>query len=430
MNKRITNYILALLVSVLVWAQVPAPAGQQESPIAIVNGTAHLGNGKVINNAIITFKAGKIEQVSATKIDLAGYKIVDAVGQHIYPGLILPVTRLGLEEVSSVRASRDYQETGDMNPNIRSLVAYNTDSEIIPTMKFNGIQLAQITPQGGRISGTSSVVQLDAWNWEDAAYKADIAVHMSWPSPTYGARWWMGETERRENKNYDQEIADIKDLFEQVMSYSVVKPATKNLKLDAMLGLLDGSKTLFVEAERAEQIISAITTIKELGVEKMVLVTSTDVWYAKDLLKQYNIPVLLENVHSNPGRDEEGVDLTYKLPGMLDEAGILVGLTHNSGMLANSRNLPFYAGTVAAYSGDKEKALAMVTSNTAKILGIEDRTGTLEAGKDANIVICQGDLLDMRTSVVNYSFIQGREVQLEALQQRLYEKFRKKYAEE
>lgn len=433
MNKQITNYMIMLLVGLSAWAQVPAPAPAQSEPIAIMNATAHLGNGEVIENAIITFENGKIQLVAdATRIrvDLSGYRQIEASGMHAYPGLILPLTKLGLVEYSAVRASRDFSETGDLKPNVRAAIAYNTDSELIPTMKYTGIQLAQSAPAGGRFEGTSSIMQLDAWNWEDALYYEDDAVHMNWPALTYGARWWLGETERRENKEYDSQVAEIEKLLKDARSYMESQPETKNLKLEAMIPVLKGEEGLFVFANRPKQMLEAIQILKKYEIERLVLTGAEDVWYVKDLVKENDIPVLLANVHRLPNRPGEDVDLPYKLPAMLHNEGITVGLTHVSGMIASSRNLPFFAGTVAAYGLDKEEALKLVTSNSARILGIDDKTGTLEKGKDANIVISSGDLLDMRTNDIQYSFIQGREVNLEAMQQRLYEKFKGKYEDQ
>ncbi len=431
MKKQLITYIIALMGLSTAWAQVPAPASAQSEPIAIMNGTAHLGNGEVIENSIVTFENGKIKLVAdATKVrvDLTGYKQVDAKGKHVYPGLILPLTNLGLEEIAAVRATVDDDEVGGVNPNVRSAIAYNTDSELIPTMRFTGIQLAQTTPQGGRVSGTSSVMQLDAWNWEDALYLEDDGVHISWPALSYGPRWWRGETERRPNDEYDEQVAEITQLLKDAKSYMELNPSEKNLKLEAMLPVLKGESNLYVRAEQAKSIVEAVQTLTDMEIPNIVLTGASDVWYVKDLIKEKNIPVLLTNVHRVPGRNSEDYDLPYKLPALLHKEGILVGLTHENGMLANNRNLPFFAGTAAAY-GDisKEEALKLVTSNTAKILNIDDKTGTLETGKDANIVISGGDILDMNGNIILNSYIQGREVTLHAMQQRLYEKFKEKY---
>ncbi|MEQ9306846.1 MAG: amidohydrolase, partial [Marinoscillum sp.] len=314
--RNLTIYIIGLISAIGTWAQVPAPADAQSEPIAIMNGTAHLGNGEVIENSIITFADGKIQTVAdatTVRVDLTGYKQIDASGKHVYPGLILPMTNLGLEEVSAVRATVDDNETGSINPNVRSAIAYNTDSEIIPTMKFNGIQIAQVAPRGGRIPGTSSIMQLDAWNWEDALYKLDDGVHLNWPSVSFGPRWWRGETERRVNEDYDDQVEEVVQLLKDTKSYMDAGPDKTNLKLEAMVPVLTGEKQLFVDADQPNEIIEAIQTLKEAGVPSIVLTSASGVWYVRDLVKEQNIPVLLADVHRIPDSKSDDYDMPYKL---------------------------------------------------------------------------------------------------------------------
>ncbi|MTI30598.1 amidohydrolase family protein [Xanthovirga aplysinae] len=425
-------FILILLCSFAgaSWAQAPTPAAPQAKSIALVNGTAHLGNGEVIERALLTFSNGKIESVAANSSDvnLDGYEVINIEGKHIYPGLILPATELGLVEVEAVRATRDFRETGSLNPNVRALIAYNTDSELIPTLRFNGILLAQVTPQGGLVSGMSSLVQLDAWDWEGAAYKKDDGIHVNWPNRFNRTGWWAEPGGWKENKNYDKHVSSLESLFSDAVSYAKAEQKVKNAKLEALEGLFEGSRTLYIHVGRSKEIISSVNFAKKLGVKKVVLVGAEDAWLVKDFIKENNIPVILSNLHRLPSRPEEDVDLPFKLPYLLHQEGILVGLGYQGVM--SSRNLPFFAGTAAAYGLNKEEALQMVTSNTAQILGIADKTGTLETGKDANLVISEGDLLDMRTNNLERAYIQGRQIQLDAKQQKLFEKYKDKYQKE
>ncbi len=418
--------ILFLFLAVGLMAQVPKPAAPQTEPIALVGGTIHLGTGEVIEGGIITFSEGKITSVG-TSVDLAGYRQIDVSDQHVYPGLILPNSSLGLTEVNAVRATRDFAEVGDVIPHVRSLIAYNTDSELIPTLRRNGIQLAQISPKGGRVKGTSSVVKLDGWNWEDAAYAIDDGVHMEWPRQMLPPRWWMNETKERENEKYDEQVKSIMKLISDAKSYTSIDQADKNLKLEAMRGVLDGSQRLYVAANDAREIIQAITSLKKAGIPNVVLVGGADSWRVTDLLKKNEIPVIVEETHSLPARDDEHIDLKYRLPALLQDAGIMVAVQYEDVM--SSRNLAFQVGSVAAYGTSKEMALQMITLNAAKILGIAQRTGSLESGKDANIIVSKGDLLDMRSNEVTHSFIVGREVVLDGKQELLYERFKAKYSE-
>jgi imidazolonepropionase-like amidohydrolase len=407
---------------------VPAPA--QSSPIALRGGTAHLGNGQIIENAIIGFSKGKLSIVAdatSASADLEGYEVIDVSGKHIYPGFILMNTRLGLSEVSSVDMTRDFQERGSVNPNVRTLIAYNTDSEIIPTIRFNGIMMAQPAPFSGLVSGTSSVVQLDAWNWEDAAYKTDDALFINWPNKKNAPRWWMGETEWKKNEKYSAQVIELRSLFYEASNYNKLgNRQDSNLKLEAVTGVFGGSKGLHIRVDDSKSIIESVKFAKELGVKRIVVVGGREALDVAQFLSENNIPVVLRQTHAQPQRTEGDYDEPYKLPHLLTEAGVLVAISYDGGP-EGSRNLPFFAGTAAAYGMTKEEALKTITMNPAKNLGIENTAGTIEEGKDATLFVSDGDALDMRTSILKSAYIQGRKIQLDARQQWLFEKYSKKY---
>lgn len=428
--KKLTYILAALFIANTAIAQSPAPGMEQSKPILILNATAHIGDGNVIENSAIGFSNGKIDFVAnatTIRLDMSKYEVIDAKGKHVYPGFILPNTDLGLVEVDAVNATIDNNEVGSINPNVRAIIAYNTDSEITPTLRFNGILSAQITPNGGSVSGTSSIVQLDAWNWEDAALKTDDGLHINWPRKNYGPRWWLGETEGRPNENYGKSVARLKKLFDDASAYSKSNATSKNLKLESMKGLFDGSKQLFIHENKAVATISSIEFAKESGVKKIVLVGGNDALYIKDYLKENNISIILSNVHRLPSRAEEAVDMPYKMPYLLRQAGIKYCLGYNG--VASSRNLPFYAGTTVAFGSDKEAALRSITLDAAEILGVSDILGSLTAGKNATLFISEGDALDMRTNKMISIFIGGRKVSMDALQQRLFKKYQAKYGE-
>lgn len=406
---------------------VPTPAPAQSEGIVISGATIHIGNGELIENGTLVFVKGKITYVGSEARQDDRYRRIEAKGKHIYPGFILPNTDLGLREIGAVSASVDASETGDFNPEVRSIVAYNTDSHLIPTTRTNGILTAQVAPQGRRgVAGTSSILQLDAWNWEDAAIKMDDGIMVSWPSERLGPRWWLGETNSRPNPSYKPTIEAYQKALKDGAAYSKAStPKPVNLKLEAMRGLYDGKKTLYLDVNDAKSIVKSITMLQEYGVQRIVVVGGAQAWYARNFLKENKIPVILRNVHSLPSMSGEDVDMPYKLPAMLHKEGILVGLGYSG--VSSARNLPFFAGTAAAYGLSKEEALMTITSNTAKILGIEDRLGSLEKGKDATFFVSEGDALDMRTNKLTHAFIQGREVVLDDKHQMLYRRFQEKY---
>lgn len=411
-------------------------ANAQTKSILFMNGIAHLGTDSIIQNSYIGIKNGKITEVidaSKTKVELGNYdEKIDATGKHIYPGIIAPNSTLGLIEMESVRATSDFKEIGATLPNVRSLIAYNTDSKLIPTIRNNGVLLAQITPRGGLISGTSSIVMLDGWNWEDAAYKIDDGIHLNWPKMQI--RKYLDEDNiypgpYEKNKDYTKQTNDLKKLFFDAKAYNETEEVEeKNLRFEAMKGLFNGTQTLFIHTDNAKEIIEAVNFSKQNGIKKAAIVGGKDSWMVTDLLGENNISVIVARVHSLPEHPEDDVDLPYKLPYLLQQAGILFCLDNSGDMEAmETRNLPFMAGTAAAYGLTKEQALKAITLNTAKILGIDKTTGSLEAGKDATLFISTGDVLDMRTNNVELAFIKGISIDLNNDQKMLYEKYKKKY---
>jgi imidazolonepropionase-like amidohydrolase len=395
----------------------------------------HVGNGQVINNATIVMIDGKITAVGTNVTPPANAQIVNAQGKQVYPGLILASTNLGLVEIPSVRATNDVQEIGEMNPNVRSIVAYNTDSKIINTLRSNGILLANIVPEGGLLSGTSSVVQLDAWTWDDAAYKMDAGVHFNMPSMLARPRGFgnFGGGGNGPNqppsdpvKEGLEKVDRMKSFFREAKAYKEEGVhAETNLKYDAIKGLFDKSQKLYVHANTVKQMLVALDFVKEFGFD-VVIVGGSDSWQIADLLKQNNVSVILGQPHALPTLPDDAVDQPYKTAAMLQKAGVVFAINDDDGQ-TRGRNLPFNAGTAAAYGLTKEQALQSITLNAARVLGVEKQTGSIEVGKDANIIISDGDILDMRTSQVTDAFIQGRKIDLNDKQKQLNDKYLKKY---
>ena len=430
MQRLIVNVIAIFSISFssVTHPIVPVPAADQSEPIAITGAVIHIGNGMIVNDGIITFDRGLITAVGVAGggINLVNHALIDVEGRHVYPGFVLPNSTLGLIEVNSVRATSDVLEEGDINASVRSAIAYNTDSEIIPANRFNGILTAQVAPQGGLISGSSTVFKLDGWNWEDAMLAEDVGLHLHWPS--YVQRRRNSETglfETVDNENYEGQTQLLHSLFQDAQAYS---GQLLNLNLLAMQPLFNGVTKLFIHADKAKQIISAISFARSYGIQDIVLVGGADALSVKDFLLAQNVPVIYERIHELPQREWQDVDMPFKTPFLLHDAGIKVGIGGGATSIDRQRNLPFFAGTAAAYGLNRETALAMITSVNAEILGVADRVGTLEVGKDATLFISEGDALDMRTSQVLGAYIQGRDIDLYGTQQQLYERFRVKYA--
>lgn len=431
--KQVNLLFILILSSASLFAQDDVyPTKEYKGLLFIKNGTIHIGNGQVIENGTIQINNGKIEKVGTDiAIPADDVKVIDAKGKQVYPGLILTSTQIGLKEIggNAVRGSNDYNELGDYNTNIRSIVAYNADSRIPGTLRANGILLAETYPQGGLLPGSSSVVQLDAWNYEDAAYKTDIAIHFNMPEllnrprPGFGGRQQAPEDPIKLGL---EKIEEVKNFFRQAKAYLQESSHKEtNLKFEAVRGLFEKKQKFFVHCDIVRQMLLAIDFAKEFGFE-VVLVGASESYRIADLLKQNNISVILSQEHSLPTLDDDDVDQPYKTPFMLKQAGVFFAL-NDEDESARHRNLAFNAGTAVAYGLTKEEALTAITLNAAKILGIDDRTGSIEVGKDANIVISEGDILDMRTSIISAAFIQGRQVSLENKQLQLYERYKNKY---
>jgi imidazolonepropionase-like amidohydrolase len=427
--KKIFIYCLTVCIIATVTAQetvYPAPA--QKETIVLTNATIHVGNGQVIENGSVVITNGKITEVG-TAVTASG-KMIDCKGKHIYPGLILTSTHMGLVEVESVRATSDANELGEINPSIRSIVAYNTDSKITNTLRPNGILLANVIPDGGLISGSSTVVQLDAWNWEDAAYKMDNGIHFNMPSllarPRGRGGFGGGGQQSDPVKTGLEQIEKVKAFFREAKGYlAEASHDNTNLKYEATKGLFTKKQKLFIHCNIVKEMLLAVDFVKEFGFD-VVLVGAMDSWQIADILKQNNMAVILNEMHSLPAMVDDDVDQPYKTPALLQKAGVLFSINYADDNTRN-RNMPFNAGTAVAYGLSKEEALAAITLNAAKILGIDDKTGSIEKGKDANIVVSEGDILDMKGNTITYAFIQGRQLNLDNKQKQLFEKYKYKY---
>jgi len=422
-------FVALLFISFTAFSQ-QTPAPKQTKSIAIVGATAHIGNGKVIKNSAIGFANGKINFVGvASNLNKANYdKIINVEGHEIYPGFIAPNSTLGLAEIDAVRATRDFQERGDMNPDVRGIVAFNTESKVIESVRPNGILMAQITPRGGLISGTSSIVQLDAWHWTDAILKDGDGIHLNWPSVSRSFRRGPNAGKIMPNKNYKKSVNKLESFFNDAYAYSKVAPVEKNLKYESVLGLFNGNKRLYIHANGAQEISESVKFGNNHHIKKMVIVGGAQAYKVSNLLKVNHIPVLLRRIHSLPTSAGEDVDLPFRLPKILTDDGLLVGLQTEGEMeRMNTRNLPFYAGTAVAYGLSHEQGVALITLNNAKILGMDKTIGSLEVGKDATLFVSVGDALDMRTNKVIKAFIQGRAISLDTHQKVLYRRYMKKY---
>ena len=437
MKKIIWSCLLSIALLPAGAQEVVYPAKEFKGKTFITNGTIHVGNGTVIENGTVVISNGKITSVGAgAGSPGSDARVIDAKGKHVYPGLILANTDIGLKEIANgVRASNDYTELGEFNSNIRAITAYNTDSRVMAVLRSNGILLASVAPQGGSVSGSSTIVQLDAWNWEDAAYQMDAGMHITLPSfisrgggrRFAGFPGFPGAGGADAGKSALEKVEEIKSFFRQAKAY-IQEPvhSNVNLKLEAMRPLIEKKQKLFVHGDQIKQMLIAIDFAKEFGVD-VVIVGGSESFQIADLLKANNISVILDQCLNLPATEDDDIDQPFKTPAALQKAGVLYCISDDD---ANTRyrNLSYNAGIAATFGLTKEEALSAITLNAAKILGVEGKTGSIEVGKDANIVVSEGDLLDMKSSTVTDALIQGRQISLDNKQKQLYERYKYKYS--
>jgi|694.fasta_scaffold42291_5 imidazolonepropionase-like amidohydrolase len=406
--------------------------GQKSQAILLVNGFLHQGNGTVVETALIGIRNGKIDFVKNALS--SAYKksewdtIIDLQGQHVYPAFIAPNSTLGITEIDAVRATRDFQEVGYLNPHIRSQIAFNAESKVISTVRTNGVLFAQVTPRGGRISGTSSVMALSGWNWEDATIFKDDGVHINWPESIQGT-WKDDVITKTKGKNYQQQKEELVTFFNLVKAYQNNADELKtDLRLNAMIPCLTAEKRIYFHANEIQQLTDIIEFVHFFDIPYPVIVGGYDSYMIARKLKDAKIPVMLGRTHSLPENEDDPIDLPFQLPTMLQKEGVLFCLQNEGEMEAmNARNLPFQAGTAMAYGLTEEQAIQSISLNTAKIMGISKTYGSIEAGKSASLFVSKGNALDMRTNQVSLIFVNGSFVPTTNFQTELYQRYEKKY---
>lgn len=404
-------------------------SAQNKKRILLANGVAHIGNGQVLENSYIAIKDGKIDMVAdarLTRLDPAQFDTtINISGKHVYPGLIAPNCILGLQEAEAVRQTSDYAEVGEYNPHIRSLIAYNAESKILETVKSNGVLYTQSTPRYGVISGMSSVLATDGWNWEDAVLKADDGVHVNFPNTMQKRGWWAEPLPSEKNKRYDEQLNELTTFFDNALAYSKTQNVTdKNLRFEAMKGIFDGTKNLYIHTDYVKDIISAVNFAKRFNIKKMVLVGGRESYKVTKLLRENKVAVMVNRLHDLPDLPELDTDILYKLPYLLQKDSVTFCIQNQGDMEAmNARNLAFLAGTAAAYGLTKEQALQSITLSTARILGVDNLIGSIESGKLASIVVSDGDILDMKSNHIILAYVNGRSIKLTNFQNDLYKKY-------
>lgn len=430
---RIFLFILSFCFAFQGLSQVPSPQKQIYKRILFQNGSAHIGNGDYIPNSSIGVEDGKIILVKNAltySVNESDWDtIISIKGNHVYPGFIAANITMGLTEIDAVRATRDFDEAGSINPNVRALIAFNTDSKVMYTVRTNGVLVTQSTPRGGLISGSSSVMAMDGWNWEDAVYKADDGIHLNWPKKYTSSGWWAEPGPSKPNKNYKKVLATIYSFFEKAKSYTSEKNhETTYLKLEAMRGVFNGNKRVYIHADFAPELNDIIDFSRRFDLSYPVIVGGYDAHLVAERLKENKFSVMLGRPHSLPEFDEDYTYQQYQAASELQKLGVNYCIQSAGDMeVMNARNLPFLAGTAWAYGLTEEEAVASISNNVAKITGVDGQLGSIEEGKDATFFISKGNALDMRSNNVVIALVRGNFIVLDNHQMQLSKKYHERF---
>jgi imidazolonepropionase-like amidohydrolase len=427
-----------LAVAVAVLALAAAGASGQTAPAApprvftLVNATIHPASGPDIPSGHLVVRDGKIAEVGPGPQAAAEGAVVDLKGAHVYPSLLPPLTVLGLAEISAVRATIDMGEIGEINPAARASVAMNYDSELLPVARSGGVLIAGVTPVGSVMSGTAAVMKLQGWTREDGALRDPAAITVFWPDLAIDRSPDARRSVEKQKKERDERVRRLKDAFRDARAYAAARAAEGRSgvpkhdfdpTLDALVPAVEGKIPVIVRADRLAQIRDAIAWARD---EKLLLVLwgAADGWRAADEIAKANVAVIIDSPNDLPLRDDEPYDSQYANAAKLNAAGVRILFNEGGGSDAsNVRNLPQLVAAAVAHGFPRAKALPAVTLEPARLLGVADRVGSLEPGKDATLIVTDGDLFDIRSRVVA-AYLDGKELDLSDKQKRLYERYR------
>ena len=434
-NNQALSFIICLLLlsthELLAGPEIPG--ADQDQPIALVGGKIFTASGDPIENGTIVFDKGKIVAVGTDVAIPEGAEKIDVSGKHIYPGFFNADGDIGLLEINAVRATNDTGEVGRLNPNVQAQQAVNPDSEIIPVTRSGGVLLSLTSPSGGLVAGTSAVLQLDGWSCEDMTLKAPIAMHINWPFIRPARNWWDDESVEEQRKERDEAFQQLHELFDEARAHAKRTSANKDdkaaridIRLAAMKPVLDKEVPIIAYADDIEQIQTAVAFAEQEDV-RLIIYGGYEAEACKDLLVKHDIPVIISGIHRLPPRAVEPYDAPFTLPLRLQKAGIRYCIAGSGRFGAsNLRNLPNHAGHAIAFGLDTDEALRAITLYPAQILGVDELVGSLEKGKQATLIVSNGDMLDGLHRVES-AYVQGRKVDLSDRQKKLWNKYRTKY---
>jgi len=395
-------------------AQVPIPAPPQSGPIALRGATIHTVTDGVIENGTIVFDGGVITAVGVDVPIPTGARTIDVTGKHIYPGLIDAYSAAGIDEIGDVGVTDDQRELGDFNPNAQPNIAVNPESRHIGTSRTNGVLVTLTTPSGGLFPGLTSAMNLDGWTWESMTLKAKAALNVNWPNP-------------RDEDEYDDALRRIREAFAQARAYADARESGARVpsdpRLEAIVPALRREMPVVAWADDVVQIQDAVRWASEEGV-RLVILGGRDAIHVADHLAEQGIPVILTATMAPPTRLSEPYDVAYARAAQLYQRGVRIAISGGSSAPYTNR-LPYEAGVAVAFGLPEEAAIEAVTINAAEFMGIGDRVGSLEPGKDATLLITTGNPLDYLSNI-EQGYIQGRELDMRDIHRFFFDKYMEK----
>ncbi len=421
--------VLLLGAASATFAHDQVPGKAQARPVLLQGGDLYTVSSGVLPATDLVFEGGRITAIGKNLAPPAGAEVIDVSGQRVYPGLIAPHTTLGLTEIGAVRATDDQREVGGVSPEVAAHVAFNPDSELIPTVRSHGITTVQVSPVGGLIAGRGFLAHLDGWTKEDAAAKLVDGLEVVWPPAAVVQAPWVEESVEEQKKELAEARRTLRQAFAEARNYHLAREAGKATVVDsrweAMRPVFRGEMPVYVLADDYRQIVEAVAFAQEQKL-RLVLVGGREAHLAADLLKQHGVPVIVSSTTAVPLRADDDYDLPFKLPALLHQAGVRFCLSHLEGSAWDQRNLPLEAGYAAAFGLPQDVALRSITLSAAEILGLAEKQGSLEVGKSATLFVSRGDVMDMLGQRVIRMWIEGRAVDLDDRHKMLERKYRQK----
>ena len=431
-----SRLIVILMIFSTIYGNNQIPGTDQKRPILLRGGTLHTVTGDVLEEHDLLFAEGKIITIDEQIQPSPETDVLDIYGKHVIPGFIAAYTRIGLTEISAVKQTNDHSETGEINPNVRANVAYNPDSDLIPVTRSNGVLVINSAPSSGRIPGQSSVMMMDGWTWEDATLKHPTALNVNWPSMRFDFRKNAKKKEKEQREEYNKSLREMDLLVRNVRAYHHRKNAKErkaehkqktDLRLESMIPFIVFKNPIHIKANDVRQIEAAVKWSNKHDLN-IVIVGGRDAWMITEILVENNIPIIILGVQTTPRRRFEPIHTPYKIPSMLQKAGVHFCISLDPGypMDGHVRTLPDEAMRAASWGLTKDQALRAITLSAAEILGVDDHVGSLDLGKDATFFISDNEPLTQYNHPIK-AYIKGREIDLSDRQKNLWKKYKEKY---